>query len=148
MRCKEENHLVLLHKKKADNTDIKQYNFIVQTGNKKHKKNKNKNIKHKHKPTWLKKTLEMQGITMFSIVWNKKQNKNKSITKEKHTKNNANIKQKSRNIEHENKNKSNRKNAKNESKLVLKMGTLGKFVSKKQANINKGKGQKKEKKPR
>ena len=28
-RCKQETHLVLLQKKKADNTDIKQYNFIV-----------------------------------------------------------------------------------------------------------------------
>ena len=28
-RCKQDNHLVLLQKKKADNTDIEQYNFIV-----------------------------------------------------------------------------------------------------------------------
>ena len=51
-RCKQENHLVLLQKKKADNTDIKTIQLHClerkQTAPEKYK-NKSKNIKHKHK---------------------------------------------------------------------------------------------------
>ena len=47
-RCKTRNHLVLLTgKKKADNTDIKQYNFIFRLETNNTRKAKNNNIEHK-----------------------------------------------------------------------------------------------------
>ena len=65
--------LGLVTKKKADNTDIKQYNFIVSTGNNNPQKKKQteEHIKHTDKLpltnlTQKKKTLELQGRQCFS----------------------------------------------------------------------------------
>ena len=55
------------------------------------------------------------------------------------------MKQKGRNIHHKNKNKNNwtkQETAENEGNMGFKNGMLGKLVSKKQANIHEGKGNK------
>ena len=71
----------------------------------------------------------MQAKQCFHSLKAKQDTKQKqSNNKRNIAKNKANIKQKSRNKKHDNRNKNNTKEM------------LGKFVSKKQPNINKGKG--------
>ena len=76
--------------KKADNTDIKQCNFVVQTANKQHKRNKkskNKSRKHQNKQPFNQhnsKSPELQGRQCFSQTESKTRNKTK--TKQKHKK--------------------------------------------------------------
>ena len=48
-RRKQENHLVLLQRKKADNTDLKQYNFIVWTASKRTQESKQDKKNRNHK---------------------------------------------------------------------------------------------------
>ena len=138
-RRKQENHFVLSQKqgsRQLRHKTVQLHCLDCKPTTQEKPNTKSLLIKISYRITNITKKLELQGNNVFhSLKVKQETNNNITKTKEKHTKNKANIiKQKGRNIHHEFLKEQKKKQLpKMKATWVSKKGMLGKFVSKKQA---------------